>query len=158
MQNGYLNATSQNLVYTLIMPTSVLSLGSVELDGAGIDERLTVDTPEQIITEVGADGTAQIYYKRELITGTMKFLPNSPAVGYIETIQQYVNTFRTPIAGILVISDRNNNFKLTYNGFVITTKFTGFGMTNKLEDFTVNWTAQDCIRLGVGGIISVAGQ
>lgn len=146
-----LNATAQDAIITYTNP--LLTVPFI-ISGAGITERISLNDVEDVITEVGADGTMIVYYKAVLLTGKLTLQGTSNALTSIRQILSKQGVLKSAIPGNLTITSLSGFWNLTYTNFVFKTKFKGFDLTDKMGEVTIAFSAKECEATVLGGILS----
>lgn len=146
-----LNATSQDAIITYTNP--LLTVPFI-ISGAGITERLTLNDVEDVVTDIGADGTMVVYYKAVLLTGKLTLQGTSNALTSIRQVLSKQGILKSAIPGNLTITSPSGFWNITYTNFMFKTKFKGFDLTDKMGEVSIAFSAKECEATVLGGILS----
>ncbi len=146
-----LNATAQDAIITYSNP---LLTAPFIISGSGITERMTLNDVEDVVTEVGADGTMIVYYKAVLLTGKLTLQGTSNALTSIRQVLNKQGILKSAIPGNLTITSPSGLWNLTYTNFMFKTKFKGFDLTDKMGEVSIAFSAKECEATVLGGILS----
>lgn len=146
-----LNATSQDAIITYTNP--LLTVPFI-ISGAGITERLTLNDVEDVVTDMGADGTMIVYYKAVLLTGKLTLQGTSNALTSIRQVLNKQGILKSAIPGNLTITSPSGFWNITYTNFMFKTKFKGFDLTDKMGEVSIAFSAKECEATVLGGILS----
>jgi hypothetical protein len=145
-----LNATSQDAIITYKNPL----ISAFTISGAGITQRMTLNDVEDVVTEIGADGTMIAYYKAALLTGTITLQGTSNSLISIRKVLTAQSSLKSAIPGTLLVVSPSGIWSETYNNFVFTTKFKGFDLGEKIAEVSIKFSALNCEQTNLGGILS----
>lgn len=146
-----LNATAQDAIITYTNP--LLTVPFV-ISGAGITERISLNDVEDVVTEMGADGTMIVYYKAVLLTGKLTMQGTSNALTSIRQVLSKQGLLKSAIPGTLMITSPSGLWNLTYTNFMFKTKFKGFDLTDKMGEVSIAFSAKECEATVLGGLLS----
>ena len=146
-----LNATSQDAIITYSNP---LLTTPFTISGSGITERITLNDVEDVVTEIGADGTMIVYYKAILLTGKLTLQGTSNALTSIRQVLSKQGVLKSAIPGNLTITSPSGFWTLTYTNFIFKSKFKGFDLTDKMGEVSIAFSAKECEATVLGGILS----
>lgn len=149
-------ATSKNTILTLFNP---LFGGAPQiLSGAmGTDDMFKPTDTENVNMEVGTDGGLNAWSYPVVIEGELTFLPNAAGLVPIRLIQNYQaqQAFGFVFSGVLVVTNPSLGSVLTYNNFVITSPFGGFGQGKKVDDVKVKFKSSIPTNDIIGNALSI---
>ena len=154
MSDIILNATSQDAILTYTCP--LLSTPILIASGAGIEDRLSVEDAENVITEIGTDGTMSAHFKAVLLKGKLTLQPLAPALSSIRGVLNKQEQLKAMIPGTLTVESPSGMWTITYNNVIFTSKFKGFELGEKIKDVVIAFNAKSVNATVLGGSLSSA--